>query len=319
MTTALITAIGGDIAQGVATIIRESHPKWRLIGTDLHGRHGGELYVDEFVRAPAASDSGYDKWLSELVVSEGVNLCIPMSEPELACVAARVNEDFVDANFIMPNPEAVRVGTDKLATAEFLSSIGCPVPWTIPADAYDKTTPLPCVFKPRQSSGSRLVVICNTQSEALISREKHPDGIFQELLLPADREVTCAVYRSKAGETMVLQLLRTLVGGYTGWARVIEVPEVSEQCRKIADALNLVGSINIQLRLTDRGPRVFEINARFSSTVLMRHRIGFRDVIWSIQDSMHRSIEFQYPEIGTTMVRTQGVALLRSNAGDFTT
>lgn len=318
MTTALITAIGGDIAQGVATIIRETYSSWRLIGTDLHERHGGELYVDVFARAPAASDSGYDNWLSELIVSEGIELCIPMSEPELARVAPKVNENFVEADFIMPNAEAIRVGTDKLATAEFLCSIGCPVPWTIPGDAYDETTPLPCVFKPRQSSGSRSVVFCNTQQEALFCREKHPNGVFQELLLPADREVTCAVYRTKAGKTMVLQLLRTLVGGYTGWARVVEIPEVSEQCRKIADALDLVGSINVQLRVTDRGPRIFEINARFSSTVLMRHRIGFCDVIWSIQDSMHRSIEFQRPEVGTTIVRTQGVALVRSNAREFT-
>lgn len=32
MKTVLITGIGGDIAQGVATILRESRPDLRLIG-----------------------------------------------------------------------------------------------------------------------------------------------------------------------------------------------------------------------------------------------------------------------------------------------
>ena len=39
--TVLITAIGGDVAQGVAQIIREQRPGWRLIGADTHKEHGG--------------------------------------------------------------------------------------------------------------------------------------------------------------------------------------------------------------------------------------------------------------------------------------
>ena len=31
---------------------------------------------------------------------------------------------------------------------------------------------------------------------------------------------------------------------------------------------------------------VFEINPRFSSTVLFRHMMGYEDVIWSIQDKL---------------------------------
>ena len=31
---------------------------------------------------------------------------------------------------------------------------------------------------------------------------------------------------------------------------------------------------------------VFEINPRFSSTVGMRHKVGFSDLIWSIQETV---------------------------------
>ena len=54
---------------------------------------------------------------------------------------------------------------------------------------------------------------------------------------------------------------------------------------QIAESLDLFGSINIQLRLVEKeGPMVFEINPRFSSTVGMRHMIGFSDLIWSIEE-----------------------------------
>jgi carbamoyl-phosphate synthase large subunit len=50
--------------------------------------------------------------------------------------------------------------------------------------------------------------------------------------------------------------------------------------------LDLLGSINIQLRMTGNLPKIFEINPRFSSTVLYRHLFGFEDLIWSIEDRL---------------------------------
>ena len=47
MKTILITGIGGDIAQSIATIIREERPNIRLIGTDINLEHAGSIFVDE--------------------------------------------------------------------------------------------------------------------------------------------------------------------------------------------------------------------------------------------------------------------------------
>ena len=80
-------------------------------------------------------------------------------------------------------------------------------------------------------------------------------------------------------------------------------------CEKIATGLDLRGSMNIQLRLTDKGPRVFEINPRFSSTVLMRHRIGYRDVLWTIEEAEGKSINFPKIAQDQIMVRLQGAAI----------
>ena len=55
---------------------------------------------------------------------------------------------------------------------------------------------------------------------------------------------------------------------------------------KLAVKLNLIGSINLQLRITKNLPKVFEINPRFSSTILYRHLFGFEDLIWSIEDAL---------------------------------
>jgi carbamoyl-phosphate synthase large subunit len=105
----------------------------------------------------------------------------------------------------------------------------------------------------------------------------------------------------------VLQLLRQLTEGTTSWAKVVDNKEALKMCRKIAKEIELQGSMNIQLILTDSGPRIFEINPRFSSTVLMRHKLGFCDLLWSLDEVKGLSVDFPSIGINQCMVRTQGV------------
>jgi carbamoyl-phosphate synthase large subunit len=309
MSAILITGIGGDIGQCVATIVRETvGGTRRLIGCDTHEQHGGSLYVDAFQRVPAARDKGYLEALMSLIEAQSVTTVIPMTEPELELLGGVVAGGSAIA-WITPGAKAIAAGIDKLATAQTLTAAGIPMPWTDRADAGPPRT-YPCIVKSRRGSGSRSVHKAHTPSEADYFAQRDPEAIYQEYLEPDDREVTCAVYRARDGRIAVLQLLRRLVGGFTGWARVIRVDTVEAMCRRAAEALDLRGSMNVQLRLTADGPRIFEINPRFSSTVLMRHRIGFSDVVWTLDELAGRAIEFPTPREGTIVVRTQGAAIV---------
>ena len=59
---------------------------------------------------------------------------------------------------------------------------------------------------------------------------------------------------------------------------------ISQYVVMIAVSLNLQGRINVQLRYTACGPVTFEINPRFSSTVVFRHLLGFQDLLWSLYE-----------------------------------
>ena len=314
MKTILVTAVAGDIGQGAATIIRETFPGWRIIGADMKERHGGELFVDTLDRSPPASDPMYESWLVSLIQNEGVDLCLPLSEAELGFFLERGISSLAGAAIIMPGFQALAVGADKLETVNFLSGIDIPVPWTVTSEADLSDDKLPCIYKPRAGAGSKSVFICKDREACTFYAKHHPGGVFQELLLPADQEITCAVYRTKCGEVAVLQMLRELIDGSTGWARVIEDPEVSRQCVTLAEALDLQGAINVQLRLTASGPRIFEINARFSSTTLMRHRMGFQDLVWALREETGQGIDVKHPKVGTISLRVQTAVVVRPSS-----
>ena len=303
----LITGIGGDISQGVATILRGDRPDLRLIGVDVHAQHGGHLFVDHFQLVPKASDPGYLDAIKEIVRKHTVGIVIPMSEPELAMILP-FPELAPGVKWITAGERVVKAGLDKLDTMIVLMDLGIAVPWTRPV-CEGRPPAYPCILKNRTGSGSRAVFTVTDDEEAEYLAKRHTDAIFQELLGTAEREVTCAVYRRLDGKVSSLLMLRRLTGGFTGWAKIIKDEESTKMCEAIAIGLDLRGSMNVQLRLTDNGPRVFEINPRFSSTVLMRHRLGYTDVLWAIEEAEGKQIVF--PEIpqGRILVRVQGAAV----------
>jgi carbamoyl-phosphate synthase large subunit len=303
MKTILITGIGGDIAQSIATILAESRPEFRLVGADMNNRHAGQLFVDELFQVPGASSVDYLDSIKGLIKEHSVDIIIPTSEQELSVFHALIDE-FGRDKCITAGVEVIDIGVDKLKTIDFIASLDIPVPWTIKAGSIIPKS-FPCIFKSQKGSGSKNVFIVENKEEALFFANKFPDSIFQELLKPDNQEITCAVYRERDGKIAVLQLLRELTGGLTGWAQVINNDKVLEMCEAVATGMNLYGSINIQLRLTDKGPRIFEINPRFSSTVLMRHRIGFCDLLWAVDEAQGLSVKFTDISINQCMVRIQ--------------
>ena len=309
MNNYLITGVGGDIAQGICRIIRKYDQSSILVGTDISNKHAGKLFVDYFKVISSARDvDSYITNIQSVIDEFEINYLIPTSESEIEAISNHIDL-FKDLHVIYPGPKSVENCLDKYITYKFLSSIGLPVPWT---SSTQENIPdeYPCIFKGRKGAGSKVLFSVESKDEAIFLAKKYPEGIFQELLLPHDNEITCGVFRSKNNKTVVIQLQRVLNEGTTSWAKTVYHQDIEDMCKHVAEKLNLLGSINIQLRLTEDGPRIFEINPRFSSTVYMRHLLGFEDVVWSIKDAEGICFDFSNILSGIECVRTQKSELL---------
>lgn len=277
----LITAIGGDIAQAAIRVIRSTYPDFTIVGIDSKPQPFFSKFCDVFLVAPQCSDDRYLSWINDLSDECKIDVVVPLSEPEIECILN--NEGKVKVKLVAVNKLALTVGVDKLHTSEFLTQLGDFAPKSSET-LTDQQSEYPLIIKERRGRGSRDVRLCRDFEEAsnYIKLMKNP--IVQELLYPADQEITCAIYRFFDGEVRTIQLLRHLSGGRTLWATVASNVEITKLCELIASALDLVGAINVQLILTKGGPKVFEINPRYSSTIEMRHEIGFEDLIWGIDE-----------------------------------
>jgi carbamoyl-phosphate synthase large subunit len=280
----LVTAVGGDIGYGVGKILRKSGIAEFTVGCDIHREHPGDLYFNECEIVPMASSSEYLGALVRIARAHRIDLIVPASEPELRLLHEKGLLTEIDGiSVLMPNEKSMDVGFDKLRTANFLRANGLPYPWTISVTDGPPLF-LPCVYKGRFDAGSRgIEIITDLNQTSLASLPS--DGIWQELLEPPEEEYTCGLYRSSFGEVRYIIFKRKLVAGSTKFGVVCRrQPQIETLLSSLAHHLELIGSINVQLRLTECGPIIFEINPRFSSTLVFRHLLGFEDVIWSIME-----------------------------------
>lgn len=286
----LITAIGGDIAQSVALLIRKYFSNIDIIGCDFKNQKIEKKFIDKFILVPKASNTYYINKLNYFINKMSIDLVLPMNEDELNVINKNI-ELLNKKIIIIPNKNIIKIGVDKFKTYKELKKLGLVVPWTVVSKS-SMPMEYPCIVKPRKGSGGKKVRIINNKKEASDFYEKR-GYIFQELLTPSKKEFTCAVHRNKKGEVRSLILLRKLTNGYTSWAKVVESEEIKKICKYLANELGLFGSINIQLIQTKNGPKIFEINPRFSSTVLMRDKVFFQDLKWTIQEYIGAKVHYK--------------------------
>jgi carbamoyl-phosphate synthase large subunit len=299
----LVTGVAGDIGNGIGRILKTEGIADFVVGCDIHNEHPGKLVFDSCEVVERADSGQYINSLMSVAKMHDIDLIIPTSEPELRfLLREKLLANVGGIPLLMVNEKALTVGFDKLNTARFLESAGLLHPWTKIVSEGPPDS-IPCIIKSRTGSGGKDVALVQSELVELYSRTR-PGDIWQEYLQPDDQEFTCGVYRSSNHDIRIIIFRRKLNAGITVYGEVVENIEIEKLLTAVAEKLNLVGSINVQLRLAGRGPLIFEINPRFSSTVVFRHLIGFEDLIWSINDKLRQSMpNYVRPKVGKKFYR----------------
>lgn len=283
----LVTGCGGDIGQSIGKILNDVDLVDTLYGMDISDRNAGRFIFSNFSVGLPCLDPNYLSSLNSFIKDKQIDLLIPVSEQELRFFSANgITGELGQARLLMASNAAMDIGFDKLKTASFLRENNLPYPHSCPVAEATQLDRFPVVLKSRAGSGSSQVHVVKDRETFDFIKSRHPEYIVQEHLHGENGEFTCGLFRSSKNETRTIIFKRELSGGYSGYGEVVANEQIDRLLISIAEAIDLTGSINVQLRLTDRGPVVFEINPRFSSTVLFRHMFGFHDLTWSIEDVM---------------------------------
>jgi carbamoyl-phosphate synthase large subunit len=301
----LVTAVGGNIGQGVVKALRAGRRDYFIAGTDMEPRSAGFALVDRAYTVPAAGAESLTARLIEIIEADRIEAVCVCSPAELTFFGrARGALEAATGVRILVNPEPVlRVGQDKLETARFLERHGFPYPETAAASDAAAVEGLierwgfPVIVKPRLGWAATNVLRLDSRAAIETACTLVPDGVVQRYLPSDAEEYTAGVVGSAATRRFAwIVLRRELQQGTTYRTELAQDPAVGARIVAMAQALGVEGVCNFQFRLEGGEPFVFEINPRFSGTSGIRYLYGFNDPEMAFEHAcLGRSIE--QPEV----------------------
>jgi carbamoyl-phosphate synthase large subunit len=301
---------GGGNGEQLVKCLKLESENYTVVATDL-SIESAQLSGGDICRVlPLASDENYTKALIDICLSEEVKAIFPGSEPELRRISSDREMILAHVDLLAINSERViDICSDKFKTNEFLEQNGMPFPKSIfmhEESQIDQIDFFPVVLKPTIGGGSQHVYIAQNRKE-LRFLVGYLLGYFdsflvQEYIGTVDEEYTVGVLldgdgnliNSIAVRRFIMSSLsnRIKVKNITGRKKlgstlaissgisqgeIGKFPMVTTFCEKLAVKLGCTYAINVQCRLVDGVPYVFEINPRFSGTSYMRAMVGYNE------------------------------------------
>jgi carbamoyl-phosphate synthase large subunit len=183
---------------------------------------------------------------------------------------------------MVSDKSVIDIAEDKWLTYEKLTGMGFHVPFTLKLASAISQPPLPYPFiiKPYLGGArSKDVYLVKTEAEYTSILEKikgrEADFITQEYL--AGEEYTCGTVTLGGICHGTIVMKRELRAGDTYKCQSIESPVISTTLVHLMNKLQPFGACNVQLKLKDGLPYIFEINARCSGTTAARALCGFNE------------------------------------------
>lgn len=239
-----------------------------VIVTDVNPLSPAVYVADRSYQVPMAADPSYVDALIGICRTERVGLLIPTIDDELTCLseaAPRLRDAGVRVA-VSPGA-ATEACNDKYETWRLLESRGVSaaptwLPGTLPSPA-----PLPLFIKPRTGRGGVGAFPVRTERELTFFLDYVTDPVLQPFL--DGPEFTIDVLSDFDGRviSIVPRERRVIRAGVVDRGCTVRDSALMDVGLRCARAIRAVGAINIQCRVVDGVPTVFEINPRFSGGI----------------------------------------------------
>jgi len=273
---------------GIIRALKASVLPIEILAVDMNPYSLGLFIADKcFIAPQAESEESYYLFIEKLCKNYQIKAIFIGSGAELSFYAKKRDmlEKSTGVKVFVSSPKVLKICTDKWLTMSYLSRSGFQVPATIryPEDhdilpSFLKRTGFPLIIKPRIGRGSVGVTLIKNKQELLKNVKGKKKLIVQEYITGEEQEFTVGICLNYMGKVISkIALKRYLQEGVSIVAVSDDYHDIADYCAGVAGSLKAYGAMNIQLRLKDGKPVIFEINPRFSSSTGMRLLLGINE------------------------------------------
>lgn len=276
-----VSGTGGGAGQSLLKALAETD--YEVVALDGEVLGTGLYASDTSYIIPYASSPDYIDTLLDIFQKENVSIFFPGLDIELP-VLTKHTDKFRRAGVTVAvsSQDVIDLSDNKLLTYQTLTKAGVNVP-----DTYDMAvTPLnaipldyPFILKEREG-GARslnLHIIRNAEQLAgLVSHGVDISAYVAQEYIDGD-EYTCGTINFDGECHGVIVMRRILRDGDTYKCFSVTDKVIEDAVRQTVTSIKPFGACNVQLRVRDGVPYIFEINARSSGTTGARALCGFNE------------------------------------------
>jgi len=273
----LITGAHGDIAISVGKIIKSEFKNYKIFGVDIQDHGPGDLLFNNVFKTPNIQNKNYLRIIKKIY--KRFDLIIPCTEPEINFIIKK--KLYKNFPILINKPKIVLNFNNKKKILEYLKLNFK----SLSSNYFSSTKNIkyPFFYKKNKGYGNKGYFLIKNSKE-LRKKIDYKNWIGQEYLHGKDNEFSCAVIKLANFEKVLLLNRKLHKSGFTYLAKTFKNNKLEKNLINLARKIKLHGSINIQLKIIKNKFKVFDINTRLSSTVMMRHILGFKDCVWWIKD-----------------------------------
>jgi len=307
----LVTGAGSGVGQGIIKALRISKLPTTIVGADIALMNAALYRADEALLIPKVEDPESLGIFIDLFKENDIHVVMIGSEFEVKFFSENKKyiETVTNTKVIVAPSPTVEVADDKWLTVEFLKKHGLPYPETIVPLNFEHALEAagnlgyPLMLKARRGTSSRHVYLVKNALDLEKLFLVTPFPMLQKVIqFPSSElgyEYTCSVFKRSDQELIGPFTARRTIRSGTSWhIEVAPFRELYDVLFNIAKNLDYVGSLNIQLMLSNSGPVTFELNARFSGTTAVRAKFGFNEPDMVLRDIFYGQKVYQ-PAIET--------------------
>lgn len=256
------------LVRAFQSALQATRREGRVIVADINPLSPAVHAAERWHTVPLSTAPGYIEAVEGICEAERVGLIVPTIDEELpvfAAAAARLRSRGI---LVAVSPEATsRTCNDKLETCRQLRAAGIRaaatmLPAEVPADAA-----FPLFIKPRFGRGAVGAFPLRNRRELEFFRTYVEQPVVQEYLDGPEFTIDLLCDFRHRPIAIVPRERVSVRAGVTDRGRTVRERSLMALGEAVARAMPFTGAANIQCRVRDGQPVVFEVNARFSGGI----------------------------------------------------
>jgi carbamoyl-phosphate synthase large subunit len=242
---------------------------------------------------PKVNNTNFENEISKIILDNNIDFYVPLIDEEII-KAIKISKK-LGIKVLSPSENFVKLCLNKYNLMNLLNEKKISTIKTKYMNLYNDEFNYPIFLKPNVGRGSRGIRKINNKEEKeayfILEKYKKNEVLVQPYIEGVEYTVSVTVNNLNEIIAIIPKLVFTKEG-ITKHAQSIKNDLIEKKCKEIVKKLKPCGSFNVQLKLINNEIFIFEINPRFSTTLVLSVASGVNEIDLVIQNYNKNNVEY---------------------------